>query len=151
MVDKVKTTEPRKIETLWHWHPDCKVEKLAGGIVSTQNKNANLKIIPVEKTDWDLDLIKGQETPDIQGWYSEEYNVFEPNTTSVYTCQIQSDATFVWVLFPSKGSGSKIKTSIISENKDEIKLKVLNPEKGEWLITVPDTNSENAQMSYHSF
>ena len=151
VVDKIETKCPHKIETLWRWHPDCVVEKQEDGTVFTKNEKGNLKIIPVGKTNWKVNMIKGQETPEIQGWYSKEYNVYEPDVTTIYSGKIESDATFVWLLFPSLGVAPDVKASVISQNKNAIKLKVINPEKGEWLISIPNADSKNARMSFQSF
>ena len=150
VVDNIEIDRPRKIETLWHWHPDCKVQKEANGIVSTNNEKGNLKIIPVEKTDWNIELIKGQEKPEIQGWYSEEYNKFEPNIATIYSTKIEKDKTFVWLFIPFEKESPEFKTKIISKNSKKLKLKVINSEKGNWEITIPYSNSENAKLEFIS-
>ncbi|HDR50930.1 MAG TPA: alginate lyase family protein, partial [Mariniphaga anaerophila] len=136
VVDHVKTDRPRKIEALWHWHPDCKVV-VDGEIVSTQNEKGNLQVIPVGKQNWEITFIEGQEEPEIQGWYSEEYNKFEPNVASIYSTNIESDSKFVWVLFPSEKVETGIQAQIISESSTEIKVKVWNERNDEWVIDVP--------------
>ena len=146
VVDNIETDRPRKIETLWHWHPDCKVQKEANGIVSTNNKKGNLEIIPVEKSDWNIELIKGQESPGIQGWYSVEYNKYEPNVATIYSTEIETDETFVWLLVPSEKKSPDIQAEIILKNSKEIKLKVIDLEKGNWEITIPYSNSKKAKL-----
>ena len=149
VVDNIETNVPRKIETLWHFHPDCKVKKETEGIVTTNNIKGNLQVIPVQKTDWQVDFVKGQEEPEIQGWYSEEYNIYEPNTTAVYSTTINTDATFVWLLVPSEFESFVYKAEIISKNKDEIKLDISNSANEKWLLTIPFSNSENAQLFFN--
>ena len=149
VVDNIETNVPRKIETLWHFHPDCKVKKETEGIVTTNNINGNLQVIPVQKTDWQVDFVKGQEEPEIQGWYSEEYNIYEPNTTAVYSTTINTDATFVWLLVPSEFESFVYKAEITSKNKAEIKLDISNSANEKWLLTIPFSNSENAQLFFN--
>lgn len=123
IVDRILTNKPLKIDALWHWHPACEVEK-DKTISKTKNKKGNLAIIPVSNQKFDLNFVKGQEKPNIQGWYSPEYNKFEPNPTSIYSTEIKGNSTFVWLLFPSEKETPKISTKIISENKEIVKIEV---------------------------
>jgi hypothetical protein len=136
VVDEVKTDLPRKIDALWHWHPECEVS-VEGNRVFTQNEKGNLQIVPVGNQDWKITFVKGQEESEIQGWYSEEYNKYEPNVASIYSTNIESDSKFVWVLFPSEKAQKGIQAEIISESSKEIKIKVWNERNDHWVIDVP--------------
>jgi hypothetical protein len=136
VVDEISTDRPRKIDALWHWHPQCKVVANEKN-VTTQNERGNLLIIPVGEQDWEISLVKGQEDPEIQGWYSEEYNKYEPNTASVYSTHIKSDSRFIWVLFPSENVAEGVKAEIIDETPKEIKIRVATQENNEWVVTLP--------------
>ena len=92
VVDEVETDRPRKIDALWHWHPTCKIA-VEGSSVSTENERGNLQVIPVGKQQWKIRLVEGEEEPEIQGWYSREYNEYEPNVTSIYTTEINSGSS----------------------------------------------------------
>jgi hypothetical protein len=148
VIDNLETDSPRKIETLWHWHPDCEVYQKSNGITSTNNERGNLEIIPVGKSDWKVDFVKGREKPDIQGWYSPEYNKFEPNIATIYSSQIVADATFVWLIVPSENEAPKVEAKVVSKNEFEIKLEVTIPGKGRWMITIPFSNSRNAKLEF---
>jgi hypothetical protein len=148
VVDKMETEKPRTIQTLWHWHPDCDVQQETGGIVSTKNKRGNLKIIPVGKQDWKVTFVKGQENPEIQGWYSEEYNKFEPNTASIFSTEMNKDEAFVWLIYPFEKEALEIKSKVLSKTDREIVVEVKNPEKGRWEITVPLNESKNAEFRF---
>ncbi len=136
VIDEIKTDRPREIETLWHWHPDCNV-KVEGENVFTDNERGNLQIIPVGNQDWKITFIKGQEQPEIQGWYSKEYNTYQPNVASVYSTQIKGDSKFIWVLFPSEKVVKDLKAEVVSENDDELDLKVYNGKGDEWIVNIP--------------
>ncbi|HWS00800.1 MAG TPA: alginate lyase family protein, partial [Prolixibacteraceae bacterium] len=146
VADQLKTDRPRNIETLWHWNPECKVENDKDGRVFTQNDRGNLEIIPVGATDWKITQVKGQENPNIQGWYSKEYNIFEPNITSVYSRKLNSDEIFVWILWPSEGKSPLIQASILSKEEQAVKVRVTEPGKGSWDILVPFMNSKNVSV-----
>ena len=148
VVDQIETDRPRKIETLWHWHPRSEVQRMKGNAVASMDEKGNLKVIPVGKTKWNLDLIKGQEIPEIQGWYSKQYNQYEPNVASIYSTQIKSSQAFVWLLVPYESSDPEIKAKLISEDANGIRLKVIDQDKGEWNLDIPFANSQNAKLFF---
>ena len=148
VVDKIETRQPRNIETLWHWHPDCKIETDDSGIISTINKKGNLKVMPVEKINWEVKVIEGREEPEIQGWYSEEYNKFEPNKAVIHSTRIDGDETFVWLLLPSEKKAPKTSAEIISENESGIQVKVTNREKATWNLTIPFSDSNKTKFDF---
>ena len=148
VVDRLKTDRPRIIETLWHWHPECKVEVGKAGKVFTTNDRGNLLILPVETPDWKVSMVKGQETPSIQGWYSREYNTFEPNPTTVYSRQLKSDDTFIWILWPSEGKVQEVQARILLKNEASVKIEVTEPGKGSYEIEVPYENSKDVHISH---
>jgi hypothetical protein len=136
VVDNITTDRPRKIDALWHWHPGCKVV-VESETVATQNEKGNLQLVPAGKQKWNVSLVKGQEEPEIQGWYSKEYNIFESNPTTIFSTQIEADATFVWVLYPSEKVEKLVSAEIVSESSKEIKVKITNEKNDEWVVDVP--------------
>ncbi len=135
VVDRIHTNRPRKIETLWHWHPDCVVTQ-EGSTVKTNNPKGNLAVIPLSTQTMDISFVKGQEQPDIQGWYSPEYNVYGPNTTAIYSADVKVDQTFVWLLFPSEGKVPSVKAKVLAENEEEVQVEVVS-EGSTWTMRVP--------------
>lgn len=123
VVDQISTDRPRTIQALWHFHPDCALQKEQSRVL-TDNPRGNLTLIPVGETDWKVELIKGQKSPEIQGWYSREYNTCEPNTTAAYSTSIQSDCRFIWVLFPSENTHPDIHAKVISSKNNTLKIRV---------------------------
>lgn len=136
VVDEVETDRPRQIDALWHWHPSCNVA-VNGNIVRTENERGNLQVIPVGNQLWKVRLIKGQEEPEVQGWYSREYNEYEPNVTSVYSTQVTSNSRLVWLLYPTEQVRNGIKATIQSEQSNAITIKVTNEKGDEKTLTVP--------------
>jgi len=136
VVDKVSTDRPRKIEALWHWHPENRIQ-FENNSVFTKNDKGNLQIIPAGKQNWEVKMVKGQEKPEIQGWYSKEYNNYEPNPTTIFSTQIEANTTFVWVLYPSEKVEKLVRAEIISETPKEIKVRITNEKNDEWGIDVP--------------
>jgi hypothetical protein len=137
VLDKISTDRPRKIAALWHWHPECTVEKVNENGVATTNEQGNLLIQPVGSIDWTIDLVKGQEVPHIQGWYSEVYNKVEPNTASVFSTGMVEDATMVWLLYPSEKKILKVDAKILNQDKDMVQIQVTKESGDQWDLTVP--------------
>jgi hypothetical protein len=135
VVDRITTDRPRDITALWHWHPDCKVQAEGMNVV-TANERGNLQIIPAGNVKWKVDIVKGQENP-IQGWYSREYNSYTQCPAAVCSARVSSDATMVWVLFPSEKVVPVVSAEIVSETAKEIKIRVSGPKGGLWQIAVP--------------
>lgn len=150
VVDKVETNTARKVEAFWHWHPDCIVEVEDAGKISTKNEKGNLTIIPVEPASWKVDVIQGQEEPEIQGWYSEEYNVFEPNKAIIHSSEIEQSETFVWLLVPSEKEPPRVETKILSKTKKGLKLAISIEGRGSWKLMIPYANSSKAKLRFRN-
>lgn len=141
VLDRLKTDRPRRVEVLWHWHPECTVAKGKKGSVASQNSSGNLAILPVGRNKWEIQMITGQESPQPQGWYSVEYNKGEPNTASIYSTQAEDGDAFVWLLVPSEGPTPKMKAKIISRTPEGVEVRVKSRD-GKWQIFVPFSDSK---------
>lgn len=148
VVDQLQTNQVRKIETLWHWHPDCEVAVDDAGRISTNNEKGNLTVIAIYKSDWSVDVIEGQEQPEIQGWYSEEYNIFEPNKAIIHSTRIDQTETFVWLLIPSEGPAPEIEAGIVKETGKGVKLKVRTEGQGSWKLSIPYADSGKVKVKF---
>ena len=145
VVDRMLTDRPREIDVLWHWHPDCIVEQ-EGQMVRTRNKKGNLAVIPVSDQTFDIRLVKGQEEPHVQGWYSPEYNIFERNVTSLYNTGISGNTTIVWLLLPSVKKMPEHEARIISEDERGVEV-TLKINKQHWQLAIPYADSKGAKLS----
>jgi hypothetical protein len=145
VVDRIITDRPRTIEALWHWHPENNVVR-DGVIAKTNNAYGNLAIIPLGKKRFKLEFVKGQESPEIQGWYSPEYNIYGPNTASIYQTEISADTNFVWLLLPSENQMPRIKAKVLDDNEHEIRIKIKSKGKS-WVLTIPFTDSGGAVLT----
>jgi hypothetical protein len=148
VADQLQTDRPRYIEALWHWHPECKVNILKNGSVSSCNEYGNITIIPVGQQQWKTELKTGQEDP-VQGWYSPIYNTYEPNATSVFSTKLPADDIFVWLLYPSeKNVPAGIKATILAKRDNSVTLRISEPEKGEWIIRLPFRDKNNIEYTF---
>ena len=109
VVDQVRFDNPHHISALWHLAPKLQVKLLPDRIVAAHpQKGISLSIIPLFDKTWKLELIKGQESPQIQGWYSPTYGDKLPNTTLKYSAEIGQSAAFAWLIIASDDVGSTI-------------------------------------------
>jgi Heparinase II/III N-terminus/Heparinase II/III-like protein len=123
VVDRIVTDRPRKIEVLWHFHPDCTVIANKQSVESVDPDVGNLKIVPASDLLWNVQIIQGQENP-VQGWWSREYNHKTPNPTAVYTTTIESSKTFAWVLAPAQGIVHGLNVNVLPSPEGSVLLKV---------------------------
>ncbi|MEO0332018.1 MAG: heparinase II/III family protein, partial [Bacteroidota bacterium] len=142
VVDRVITDRPRKIEALWHWHPTCKVVQ-ESSTVKTNHEQGNLAIIPITNQPLPIEFIKGQEQPELQGWYSPEYNLYEPNLTTSYRSKIEEDITLVWLILPSANEVIVPRTTILQETEQFVSLEI-ESDQNTWKLTVPYSDSSLA-------
>lgn len=138
VVDRICSEKPHQAEVLWHYHPDCMVIQDGQSVVSTNSGTANLRIVPVSSKDWKIELVKGQEEPSIQGWYSPEYNKKVPGSVAVYETDVDKEAVFAWLLVAdSENVPETPRVDILSESIDEMKLFVQFASGAGETVTVP--------------
>lgn len=137
VADRVETDRPRRLETLWHWHPRCTVTIDGRTVLSTDAGAGNLRIIPVAGFDWNAELVKGQETPHIQGWYSRKYNEWESNPTAVLTARTAGTTSFAWLLVTARGGVGTIQGDLVEEADDGIRVRISKPGADAVAISIP--------------
>jgi hypothetical protein len=150
VVDRVETDRRRKVETLWHWHPDATVLLERNGMATTNHEKGNLRILPIGYEDWDVQLVKGREEPVPQGWYSERYNSAEPNAVSIYSTEINETSYFAWLIYPTREKVSAVEAKILRDQSDMVTVLVKDDEGKTWEISVPFSNSKNPRYTFRS-
>ncbi len=125
--DRVTSDRPRKIKTLWHFHPECTVKTDGLESFSVDARKGNLRIVPAAGPKWQLKMVKGQTKPTIQGWYSPEYNIKHPSSTAVYSTKIEKDATFAWLLLPAKGAVPDVKVEALEAGAKSLRVRITPP------------------------
>ena len=145
VVDRLTCKEPHQVQALWHWHPECTVKLDGQSAASADKGKANLRIIPVSPFDWKVQLVKGQEKPFIQGWYSVEYNKKTPNTVAVYTADMKKTQTFAWLLLVDPNNTPKtLNAKIVNETEKDMQIMVEIPDNKKITFFVPMTGSVEA-------
>ncbi|MBN1342378.1 MAG: alginate lyase family protein [Phycisphaerae bacterium] len=143
VVDRIDTDRPRTIQSLWHFHPDCTVVADGASLATTDPGKGNLRVIPVSNLAWQVEFIRGQTAPAIQGWYSREYNVKTPNSAASYTARIDKPVTFAWVLVPAKGVVPEVRATMLGSSdpsKVELRIQVGHAAPQEVAVPMYGTN-----------
>ncbi|HKK47166.1 MAG TPA: heparinase II/III family protein, partial [Balneolaceae bacterium] len=137
VIDHISTNQPRKIEPLWHFSPKVKVNEDQTTVIATDSSNNYFQLIPAEPNRWNLDMVKGRENNQIQGWYSEKYNSKVPNYCATYhTTQKDTSSTFAWVLYPSQKVKQKVNVEVLPAPDGAYKIKIDSPNNPETIATV---------------
>jgi len=104
-----------------------------------------LTLIPVSKQNFEISEIKGQEKPKIQGWYSPEYNLYEPNTLTQFSTNINKDQSFLWLVIPESQNSNSIETTLLNETSSHYSLELsVNGQK--WKVTLPFEDSFKVEL-----
>ncbi|MCL5282814.1 MAG: heparinase II/III family protein [Planctomycetes bacterium] len=94
--------KPHSYETVWHLDVNAVDVDTEKGIVETHDAGANLRIVPL----WDKSIrtrvVKGQETPTVQGWMPLGHGIrgVRPIPTVVYECHSPEPVTLLTVFQP---------------------------------------------------
>jgi hypothetical protein len=111
VVDRVLAASgARRLEALWHFHPDCTV-RTADGLVYTEDKekgNLGLLAVNAPKGGWGVELIRGRETPTPQGWYSAVFNQKAAATCADFSAVVDGPVTCAWVIW-TEPAGHEVK------------------------------------------
>lgn len=128
VVDRVVTDQPRSVEALWHAHPNCTVtaphgpNNLAVARLVDNTTKIGLDVIVAGGVGTasfsGVELIIGQHTPMLQGWYSPSIGSFSPSPALSYTAQVPAgNSTFAWLLLPTaQGKSRRAAATIQSTN-----------------------------------
>ncbi|MCZ6633400.1 MAG: alginate lyase family protein [bacterium] len=115
VLDHVQTDRPRSVQVLWHYHPDCSIVLEGLTVTSTDAGKGNLRVVPASQINWEVEIVKGQEEPEIQGWWSREYNHREPSPAAIYSASVDGTVTFAWVLLPASGPVPEVTAELIGD------------------------------------
>lgn len=124
VADQIITENPRSIEALWHFSPECSVKMENGSAASVDPDKGNIRIQPVSNLQWQSKVVKGQTTPSVQGWWSRDYNHKEPNPVAIFSSSIPGSTVFAWILAPAKGLVPNIQIHILPSPKGTIRFRV---------------------------
>lgn len=119
VVDRVDSDRDRKVDALWHFHPgvDVRLEDMRS---IASHDSGSLTVVPVGRWIGSAHTVSGQEPPEIQGWYSREYNEKAPATCAIYSTK-SVGAAMVWVIVPSQDGEAEVDVSF-TEKADDVRV-----------------------------
>lgn len=139
VVDRITTDRPRSLTAMWRFRPERKVQlQPDGSIITDDPEGANLSITPVGPVSWQTELVRGQEEPYLQGWYSESSPEWTPNTCAELRAEVEDDAVFAWVILPrAEGPASSAAHARCTVDGDAATVRFDHPDRGPIALTVP--------------
>jgi hypothetical protein len=108
--------KPHSYEALWHLDVNAVDVDADKGIVETRDAKANLRMVPFCGKGLKTRVVKGQETPAVQGWMPLGHGIrgVRPIPTVVYECRSAEPVTLLTVFQPLR-DGHEDRVSRISE------------------------------------
>ncbi len=104
VIDRLHPKDERShtYESLFHLNADeAEADPETGVVVTSNSTGANVALLPIDMGDWQIDIVKGQEEPTVQGWLmTNKHNVLRPVPTAVYRCEKTGDATIAYLIAP---------------------------------------------------
>ena len=104
VVDRLhaKDENSHTYESLFHLNADeAQGDSETGAVVTSNPTGANVALLPIAMDDWQLDIVKGQEEPTVQGWLmTNKHNVLRPVPTAIYRCKKAGDAQIAYLIAP---------------------------------------------------
>lgn len=82
--DKIQLEQGGEIEQLFQIHPSIRIHKISKGMIELENEEGVICRITQLHTIGNWKVVKGQETPYIQGWYTEKFGKKTPTYTLKY-------------------------------------------------------------------
>ena len=151
VVDRVLTAGgPRRLDALWHFHPDCTV-KAAGDLIYTEDaKQGNFGMLAVNapRDGWKVELVRGREGAAPQGWYSAVFNEKVAATCADFSATVAGPGTYAWVMWtvPAGKDAAKEQpmVKVLEDSAARLRLELKWPE-GTEAVTVPMGDGEAVQ------
>ena len=147
--DRISLEASSDIQALWHFHPDCTVPGPQGSqVMSTDPGLGNLRIVPVSAAhlQWNVRVVKGQEVPTYQGWYSERQNRKEPSPCAIYEAQNVKSASFAWLITSGSGTPPTFEAEILSSEDEKMSIRIRDDQAAEYVVEV-DFGRKQGQVS----
>ncbi len=114
---------PHSYEALWHLDVNAVDVDAEKGIVETRDPGANLRIVPFCEKGVKARVVKGQETPAVQGWMPTGHGIrgVRPIPTVLYECQSAEPVVCVTVFQPLR-DGKEDRVARVSSAAGKIRI-----------------------------
>ncbi len=128
--DYVNSPDKRNYEALWHYSERCTVVAQENTAVSIDPEVGNLRIVPVSRDPFKLEIVKGREEPRIQGWknFGQEIEKGVAAPCAVFSSE-SSSAAFAWVMMPGKGEVPEVEVEQLAGSDKRIYCRIKTASK----------------------
>jgi hypothetical protein len=114
--------KPHSYQALFHLDAEkVNVDRESGTIETRDPEGANIRIVPLADGDFKTDIVRGQETPVVQGWMPRGHGIrgVRPIPTVVYERHSAKPVCFLTVLQPLR-DGREDRVSAVAEFEDKV-------------------------------
>ncbi len=136
VLDVIDTDRPRTMQVLWHLAPQLQPTFEDGQMMARSARGTHVSILPIGDVDWRVEVIKGQETPHIQGWYSPTYGTKVPNACVTYEGQVDQPSVFAWLLLPAQGELPSVSADM-RQGRGVVYFRIQRQGLEEWRVAIP--------------
>ena len=150
VLDRIRTDQERKVDILWHWHPQCDVTSMDAHRLMARRSQGGVSLQRVAPRDVTLSLVSGQTSPEIQGWYSEQYNQYTPSTTAIYQLHCEKEEILIWLLIPQKSDQTSIAAKLISQSEEGVELELVFKNQHNRHVFLPFSDSSLVEIKEKS-
>ncbi|MBR4220290.1 MAG: hypothetical protein IKR81_03980, partial [Victivallales bacterium] len=119
-----KDDKPHTYETMFHLeNAEAKLDSITLAVTGADKGRANLAIIPARKEGLSVEIVKGQETPVVQGWVpTKEYDV-RAIPTPIYTRKTAGQFVEPYLLYPlADGEANPVQKTSFADNTLTVKM-----------------------------
>lgn len=120
--------KPHSYQALFHLDAEkVKVDRDSGTIETRNPEGANLRIVPLTDGELKTDIVRGQETPVVQGWLPHGHGIrgVRPIPTVVYERRSKEIVRFITVLQPLR-DGREDRVSAVTEFEEKVIIQYAN-------------------------
>jgi len=137
VADRIETDQPRTVQALWHFAPECHVRIDDRTVLTDDAGVGNLRITPAGGVYWTPAIQRGVEIPTIQGWYSGTRSDRVPAPAVTFEGQIGGTTSFAWVLTPARGDVPRVDVRTISNRAERLELRIQSSPGAWYVVTIP--------------
>jgi len=121
LLDELLGDGKHRMESLFHFGPEFDLKRMDDLSVHTQQETGpNLSIIPAKFPGLDVSIIKGQETPSIQGWYLPSEEGRKPAPVACYEFTGQFPVVLAYLFLPQRDLSITEAGLVLKRNGDGI-------------------------------
>jgi hypothetical protein len=104
----------------------------------TTDPRANVRLVPAAELKWKASLARGQEEPELMGWYSPTYGTAVPTTVAIYEVSITAGVTtFAWLILPAKGEAPPARVELMDVGEECVELELRIEDRPPRRVVVP--------------